>query len=55
MPKNIFFDLDHTIWDFEANANETLRELYHLYQIRYLSPKSEDDFVALYTIANDNL
>ncbi|MGB0850527.1 MAG: YjjG family noncanonical pyrimidine nucleotidase [Bacteroidia bacterium] len=55
MPKNIFFDLDHTIWDFEANANETLRELYHLYQIRYLSPKSEDDFVELYTKANDDL
>lgn len=26
--KHLFFDLDHTLWDFEANAKETLQELY---------------------------
>jgi len=26
--KHLFFDLDHTIWDFDANAKETLAELY---------------------------
>lgn len=26
--KHIFFDLDHTLWDFDANARETLRELH---------------------------
>ncbi len=55
MPKNIFFDLDDTIWDFEANANEILRELYHLYQVRFLSPKSEDEFVEIYTQVNHEL
>ncbi len=25
---HILFDLDHTLWDFEANSTETLRELY---------------------------
>lgn len=25
--KHLFFDLDHTLWDFEANAKETLRLL----------------------------
>lgn len=26
--KHIFFDLDHTLWDFEKNSKETLLELY---------------------------
>jgi putative hydrolase of the HAD superfamily len=26
--KHLFFDLDHTLWDFEANARATLLELY---------------------------
>lgn len=27
--KCIFFDLDHTIWDYETNSHETLQELFH--------------------------
>ena len=26
--KHIFFDLDHTLWDFDANARETLKQLH---------------------------
>ena len=26
--KHIFFDLDHTIWDFDSNAKATLVDLY---------------------------
>ncbi|MFN8244194.1 MAG: YjjG family noncanonical pyrimidine nucleotidase [Ferruginibacter sp.] len=26
--KHLFFDLDHTLWDFDANAKETLTDLY---------------------------
>ncbi len=25
----LFFDLDHTLWDFETNSKETLRDLFH--------------------------
>ena len=25
---HLFFDLDHTLWDFEANSRDTLRELF---------------------------
>ncbi len=32
--KHIFFDLDHTLWDFERNAEETLEELFHQYGFR---------------------
>ena len=55
MPKNLFFDLDHTIWDFDTNANETLRELYDLYQLQFISSKSVDDFVGIYTRVNHDL
>lgn len=27
--QHIFFDLDHTLWDFDANALETLQDVYH--------------------------
>lgn len=27
--RHIFFDLDRTIWDFDRNSRETLRELWH--------------------------
>jgi hypothetical protein len=26
--EHLFFDLDHTLWDFETNSEATLRDLY---------------------------
>lgn len=31
---HIFFDLDHTLWDFEANAYDTLQEIYSMFNLR---------------------
>jgi YjjG family noncanonical pyrimidine nucleotidase len=31
--KCIFFDLDHTLWDYETNSDETLSELFLAYQL----------------------
>ena len=31
--RHLFFDLDHTLWDFEANATETLHQLFHDYDL----------------------
>lgn len=31
--EHVFFDLDHTIWDFDANAKESLSELYIFFQL----------------------
>ena len=28
--KHLFFDLDHTLWDFDANAKASLADLYTL-------------------------
>ena len=29
----IFFDLDHTLWDYETNSRETLLELFEAYSL----------------------
>jgi putative hydrolase of the HAD superfamily len=53
--KHIFFDLDHTIWDFDRNAEETLHELYHKYQLKDLGLSSADGFIEVYTKNNHQL
>ena len=47
--KHLFFDLDHTLWDFEKNSEATLRQLYDEYD---LASKGIDDFAALYASFN---
>lgn len=43
--KHLFFDLDHTIWDFDANAKLTLHELFHSLE---LEKKGVEDFEQFY-------
>lgn len=31
--RHIFFDLDHTLWDFDANAKESLQDLYNIFEL----------------------
>ncbi len=31
--KHLFFDLDHTLWDFDVNAKETLIEVYTFFEL----------------------
>ncbi|MVZ65454.1 noncanonical pyrimidine nucleotidase, YjjG family [Sphingobacterium sp. DK4209] len=51
--KHIFFDLDHTIWDFDKNAEETLHELYFKYKFDSLfNIATSDQFIETYTINN---
>ncbi|MFN0083526.1 MAG: YjjG family noncanonical pyrimidine nucleotidase, partial [Ferruginibacter sp.] len=38
--KHLFFDLDHTLWDFDSNAKATLQELYN----NELAQKTGNDF-----------
>ena len=52
---HIFFDLDHTLWDFDKNAEETLNELYHSYQLKNLGLNSADVFIETYTQNNHQL
>ncbi|MDH5825460.1 YjjG family noncanonical pyrimidine nucleotidase [Sphingobacterium faecium] len=54
--KDIFFDLDHTIWDFDKNAEETLDELYYQYRFDQLFEKEEaTEFIKTYTVNNHRL
>jgi putative hydrolase of the HAD superfamily len=39
--RHLFFDLDHTLWDFETNAKETMQEVFVL---NNLGAKGIDDF-----------
>ncbi len=54
--KDIFFDLDHTIWDFDRNAAETLKELYGKYEFAALCGReTPEDFITAYTSNNHRL
>jgi putative hydrolase of the HAD superfamily len=53
--KHLFFDLDHTIWDFDKNAEETLHELYQTYKLQDLGLHSADKFIETYTANNHQL
>ena len=52
MTKHIFFDLDHTIWDFDRNAEETLMELFEQYNLPALGLTSPQNFIQTYTENN---
>jgi len=53
--RHLFFDLDHTIWDFDKNAEETLHELYGIYGLKDLGLHSADLFIETYTRNNHRL
>ncbi|ATL49731.1 noncanonical pyrimidine nucleotidase, YjjG family [Chitinophaga caeni] len=53
--KHIFFDLDHTLWDFETNSKLTLKELYDTHQLTERNIPSFEAFYQHYTEHNDRL
>lgn len=53
--KHLFFDLDHTLWDFERNAKETIEELVDEFR-PFMSPQvSHDRFRETYLRHNTRL
>jgi putative hydrolase of the HAD superfamily len=52
--KHIFFDLDRTIWDFDRNSGETIKELFFKYQLDR-SIKDPEDFIKVYHKVNGQL
>jgi putative hydrolase of the HAD superfamily len=52
--KHIFFDLDHTIWDFETNAKQTLADIY-TDGLALRTNASFDDFFVRYSFHNMEL
>lgn len=50
--KHIFFDLDHTLWDFEANSRETLTEVYDAVKMREKGLPDVNVFIDAYAVEN---
>jgi putative hydrolase of the HAD superfamily len=53
--RHLFFDLDHTLWDFEANAHATLSELYVTLQLRERGVHDFNLFYRNYLAHNEKL
>lgn len=53
--KSIFFDLDHTLWDYETNSMDTLVELYDQYQLDKRGVPSITDFFIQFKRVNHEL
>ena len=53
--KHIFFDLDHTLWDFDRNSAEVLVGLYKDYRLSDLERFSEIDFCKRFKEINTSL
>jgi putative hydrolase of the HAD superfamily len=55
MYKHLFFDLDHTLWDFEANSRQTLAELYSSMRLKERGVDDFERFNKSYQVHNEKL
>ncbi|MEC5147879.1 YjjG family noncanonical pyrimidine nucleotidase [Chitinophaga sp. 212800010-3] len=53
--KHLFFDLDHTLWDFEKNEQETLQELFSSHNLAARGISSFEAFHVSYVAHNERL
>lgn len=53
--KHLFFDLDHTLWDFELNAKESLKDLYELNDLKSRGIDDFEQFFKWYSYHNERL
>lgn len=53
--QHLFFDLDHTLWDFETNSKETLGDLFIEYKLEEESGYSFQTFLNTYYGVNDKM
>jgi len=52
---HLFFDLDHTLWDFDTNAKESLAELYDFFKLDSIGVAPFDEFYPVYLNHNKTL
>ncbi|MEO6166310.1 MAG: YjjG family noncanonical pyrimidine nucleotidase, partial [Chitinophagales bacterium] len=43
--KNVFFDLDETLWDFKTNSQETLSDVFEMYRLSERGVMEEEFYV----------
>jgi putative hydrolase of the HAD superfamily len=53
--RHLFFDLDHTLWDFDANARVTLENLYEGLQLKERGVHDFELFYRNYLVHNEKL
>jgi len=53
--RHLFFDLDHTLWDFDANSRQALEELYHEFRLSGRGVADFDQFHKNYLVHNEML
>ncbi|RQO31274.1 noncanonical pyrimidine nucleotidase, YjjG family [Taibaiella sp. KBW10] len=53
--KTLFFDLDHTLWDFEQNSYHTLSHIYDTHELATIGVPSVAVFYEHYKVHNDRL
>jgi len=53
--RHIFFDLDHTLWDFETNSRQTLEDMYQTYNLQQKGVYSFEAFYKNYMVHNEKL
>lgn len=50
--RHVFFDLDHTLWDADANSAEALRELYVKHELHKKGITDAQEFISKYIEVN---
>lgn len=50
--KHLFFDLDHTLWDFERNSAECLADIYEIFDFQNLNISSLEAFQQEFSVVN---
>jgi putative hydrolase of the HAD superfamily len=53
--KHLFFDLDHTLWDFDTNSREALQDIYYSLSLTDAGVNDFDKFHKLYLGHNERL
>ncbi len=53
--QHIFWDLDHTLWDFEKNSSLTLQVLFEHFQLHQRGITSFEPFRVIYEMHNETL
>lgn len=51
--EHLFFDLDHTLWDFDTNSKETLTDLFEKHSLKDELKVEVKDFVMTYLRINE--
>jgi len=53
--RHLFFDLDHTLWDFDKNSAHVLEKLFEEYHLQERGIPDFDSFLKVYVLHNNRM